>query len=72
MKIEKTRLIGMTPTELKAVITELGMPAFTAKQIAQWLYEKHVGTIEEMTNLSIVNALKMAPSNTFSPSVVMA
>ena len=60
MKIEKTRLIGMTPTELKAVVTELGMPAFTAKQIAQWLYEKHVGTIEEMTNLSKQNRQLLA------------
>ena len=60
MKIEKTRLIGMTPTELKAVVTELGMPAFTAKQIAQWLYEKHVGTIEKMTNLSKQNRQLLA------------
>ena len=60
MKIEKTRLIGMTSTELKAVVTELGMPAFTAKQIAQWLYEKHVGTIEEMTNLSKQNRQLLA------------
>ena len=60
MKIEKTRLIGITPTELKAVVTELGMPAFTAKQIAQWLYEKHVGTIEEMTNLSKQNRQLLA------------
>ena len=57
MKNEKKRLIGMTPTELKAVVTELGMPAFTAKQITQWLYEKHVSTIEEMTNLSKQNRL---------------
>ena len=60
MKNEKKRLIGMTPTELKAVVTELGMPAFTAKQIAQWLYEKHVSTIEEMTNLSKQNRQLLA------------
>ena len=28
------------------------MPAFSAKQMAQWLYEKRVVDIEEMTNLS--------------------
>ena len=28
------------------------MPAFTARQIAQWLYVKHVGSIDEMTNIS--------------------
>ena len=45
----------MTPAELKAAVQELGMPAFTAKQIAQWLYEKHVSEIDEMTNLSKQN-----------------
>lgn len=51
----KKRLLGMTPTELKSVVSELGMPAFTAKQIAQWLYVKHVRNIDEMTNLSKPN-----------------
>lgn len=45
----------MTPTELTLVVSELGMPAFTAKQIAQWLYVKHVQSIDEMTNLSKQN-----------------
>ncbi len=31
---------------------ELGLPAFTGKQIADWLYKKHAATIDEMTNLS--------------------
>ena len=52
---KKRRLIGMTPAELKAVVLELGMPAFTAKQLLSWLYEKHVGSISEMTNISKVN-----------------
>ena len=49
----------MTPDELKAVVTALGMPAFTAKQVAQWLYEKHVRSIDEMTNLSKANREKL-------------
>ena len=31
------------------------MPKFTAGQIAQWLYSKKVGSIDEMTNLSFKN-----------------
>ncbi len=31
------------------------MPGFTAKQLAQWLYEKQVGNISEMTNISKQN-----------------
>ena len=52
---KKQRLIGMTPAELKDVVQRLGMPVFTARQIAQWLYEKHVHTIDEMTNISKQN-----------------
>ncbi len=47
--------MGMTATELKAVAKSLGMPAFTGGQIAQWLYQKHVTGIDEMTNLSKAN-----------------
>ena len=52
---QKKRLLGMTPTELKALVASLGMPAFTAKQVVQWLYVKHVKSIDEMTNLSKQN-----------------
>ena len=52
MNPQKKRLLGLTPAELKALVGSLGMPAFTAKQVAQWLYVKHVRSIDEMTNLS--------------------
>ena len=52
---QKKRLLGLTPTELKAVVGSLGMPAFTARQMVQWLYEKHVMSIDEMTNISKQN-----------------
>ncbi len=50
---EKIPLLGMRPEEFRVVTTELGMPAFTAKQIAEWVYGKRVKTIDEMTNLSL-------------------
>ena len=52
MDEKKTLLLGMTLGELKAVASEMGMPAFAAHQMAQWLYRHHVGSIDEMTNLS--------------------
>ena len=52
---QKIRLLGLTPTKLKAVVGSLGMPAFTARQMVQWLYEKHVMSIDEMTNISKQN-----------------
>ena len=43
----------MTLSELQEVTKDLGMPGFTAKQIAQWLYVKRAKNIDEMTNLSL-------------------
>ncbi len=48
----KKRLLGLTAVELKQVALQLGMPAYTGGQIAKWLYEKGVMSIDEMTNLS--------------------
>ena len=55
MNGEKKVLMGLSLKELKAVVHELGMPSFTASQILKWLYQQHVGSIDEMTNLSKTN-----------------
>ena len=52
IKEEKKVLLGLSPDELKAIVRDLGMPAFTAGQILKWLYQQHVTTIDEMTKLS--------------------
>ena len=51
--MEKEKLLGMTLDELKAVATEVGLPSFAAKQMAEWVYGKRVRSIDEMTNLSL-------------------
>ncbi len=48
----KIKLLGKNLDELKALVAEEGLPGFTAKQIAQWLYVKKVRSIDDMTNLS--------------------
>ena len=58
----KKILMGLTTAELKEVCRSLGMPAFTGGQIAKWLYEKHVTSIEEMTNLSKANRERLSES----------
>ena len=60
MDEKKTVLIGMSLGELKVAVKELGMPAFTAGQIMKWLYQQHVRSIDEMTNISKVNREKLA------------
>jgi len=49
----------MTLKELQDVCLQLSMPKFTAKQMAQWIYEKHIHEINEMTNLSKANREKL-------------
>ena len=53
-------LFGKTLSELKEICKELSLPAFTAKQIADWLYKKDIRTIEEMTNISLNNRKKLS------------
>lgn len=48
----KQPLFGKTLNELTNLVLVLGLPKFTAKQIADWLYKKEILSIEEMTNLS--------------------
>ena len=49
----KQTLLGLTLTELQEAVKRLGMPGFAAKQIASWLYDKKVNSIDDMTNLSL-------------------
>ena len=49
----KKKLLGLTPGELKEICLEEGLPAFTAKQICQWLYRKRAVSFSAMTNLSL-------------------
>ena len=48
----KRKLLGMTPEELQNVVLDLGLPKFTAGQIAQWMYVRKVRSIDDMTNIS--------------------
>lgn len=49
----KQVLFGKTLAELQELVIKLKLPKFTAKQITDWLYKKHISSIDEMTNLSI-------------------
>ena len=57
---QKKPLLGLTPTELKAIVGSLNMPAFTAGQLAQWLYVKHAKSIDDMTNISKQNRQRLS------------
>ena len=59
MDTEKKVLMGMTLDDLKVVAAELGMPKFTASQMAKWIYQQHVLDIDKMTNISKANREKL-------------
>lgn len=48
----KEPLFGKTLDELIPIVKEAGLPAFTARQIAEWLYTHMTRDIDGMTNLS--------------------
>ncbi len=58
--MDKIPLLGQTQDALKRIVAELGMPAFTARQMTDWLYKKKVCSIAEMTNLSLANREKLS------------
>jgi 23S rRNA (adenine2503-C2)-methyltransferase len=45
-------LYGKTLAELKEITTSMGLPSYTVRQLSDWLYKKHAGSIDEMTNIS--------------------
>ena len=51
---------------LKEVLSNLGQPAFRAKQLYEWLYCKHVGSFAEMTNLSLALRSELEENYTLS------
>lgn len=56
----KKKLLGLSLDELTQIALDLGLPKFVGKQICGWLYDKHVASIEQMTNLSKVARARLA------------
>lgn len=52
MMTEKIDIKSLNLSELTAFLQEMGEKAFRAKQIYQWIHEKHVDDFSEMTNIS--------------------
>lgn len=52
MQANRQDIREVSAKELKAFLQENGEKAFRAKQIDEWLWQKHARSFEEMTNLS--------------------
>jgi 23S rRNA (adenine2503-C2)-methyltransferase len=53
MPTTKESIFGKTLSQLEGIVSKIGLPRYTAKQIAGWLYQHDVSTFDHMTNLSL-------------------
>ena len=58
--MSKEKLLGKNPEELKEAAIAAGLPAFTGKQLAQWMYVRRVKSFDEMTNISKAGREKLS------------
>lgn len=59
MKVIMKDIFGLGLDKLVEDVKELGMPAFRAKQIFQWIYQKNVFAFDGMRNLSKTDIEKL-------------
>lgn len=63
--MHKLPLFGLTLSQLTELVLGEGLPKFTAKQIADWLYKKDINSIEQMSNLSLKAREQLAEKYVF-------
>lgn len=49
----------MSLNQLQQVVAQLGMPRFTAKQLAEWIYVHRAKSFDEMNNISKANRARL-------------
>jgi 23S rRNA (adenine2503-C2)-methyltransferase len=59
-EVVPTHVFDLTPEELTDAFKAMGLPAFRAKQVLQWIYEKQVDSWDQMTNLGKNDRAKLA------------
>jgi 23S rRNA (adenine2503-C2)-methyltransferase len=57
---KKVGFFGLLPAELDEKLRDWGWPAFRAKQVRQWVYEKNINDAAQMTNLAAPDRYKLA------------
>jgi len=58
----RPNLVGMDRDDMNAFLSEMGEPAFRAKQLFQWIYNRGVTDFEGMTNMAKPLRAKLAGS----------
>ena len=63
---------SLSEDDLVVLTKELGQPAFRAKQLREWIFDKNVCSFDDMTNLPKVFREKLAESYGFNIPVELA
>lgn len=63
---------SLAPEDLADLVQELGQPAFRAKQLREWLFDKNVCSFDEMTNLPKKFREELAARYTFNTPTEIA
>ena len=70
--VDKRQLLGMTLEELKGVASEVGLPAYAAKQMADWIYKKKITRISEIHSRSgLIRHLSIKSRKTVRSNIYM-
>lgn len=60
-------ILGLNIEELTSVALESGLPKFTGKQLADWLYKKRATDFSQMTNIPAKGRERLAQNYTLHP-----
>jgi 23S rRNA (adenine2503-C2)-methyltransferase len=63
----KKNLLALSFEEIEAFVLEIGFKKYRAQQIISWLYQKHVRSINEMTDLSLSDRERLSEHAVLSP-----
>ena len=68
---ESPVLVGLTTAEITEWVSALGEKPFRGRQIAQWIYQKHVTDFEQMSDLSKALRQQLQEKAAVSPGKVL-
>jgi 23S rRNA (adenine2503-C2)-methyltransferase len=69
---KKVSLVEFSIEELTAYMAELGQPAYRARQLWEWLYQRHVVEFEAMSNLPVALRQRLQAEATANPLAPIA
>tara|TARA_X000001036_G_scaffold16071_3_gene13430 strand:+ start:9523 stop:10563 length:1041 start_codon:yes stop_codon:yes gene_type:complete len=52
LNAQKVHALELFPRDIDAIVAEIGLPTFAGKQVLDWIYQKQVTSVDEMSNIS--------------------